>query len=171
MFNLSRLIGLFLATIDGWSQEMDWVGCVVNHLEDSVHSVYFPVCLVNTGEVVKSHHLSLLVKTCSYCPSLPQSSQTVNWVKTHFSLFSALLTLLCDTFCWLKLNTDQGENLLGPSDTQSTKPPQGLVQSELGIQFSHWKMLLCSRCYWNEAWQMIFFQVSLPLVAKEVETI
>ena len=142
MFNLSRLIGLFLATIDDWSQEMDWVGCVVNHLGDSVlvYVLSCPPCKHRRG-CKESSFESPCQNLFLLSFSLPQSSQTVNWVKTHFSLFSALLTLLCDTFCWLKLNTDQGENLLGPSDTQSTKPPQGLVQSELGIQFSHWKLL------------------------------
>lgn len=144
MFNLSRLIGLFLTTIDGWrSGEMDWVGCqlsrklfvaFINCLDifymDYKHKMCvctfkFSLRLVNTGGCKESSFESPCQNLFLLSFSLPECSQTVNWVKTHFSLFSALLTLLCDTFCWLKLNTDLGENLLRPSDTRAQSHRRG----------------------------------------------
>ena len=145
MFNLSRLIGLFLTTIDGWrSGEMDRVGCQLFRklfvafidcriLNENVMCVYcvtvytfmFSLRLVNTGGCKESSFESPCQNLFLLSFSLPECSQTVNWVKTHFSLFSALLTLLCDTFCWLKLNTNLGENLLRPSDTRAQSHRRG----------------------------------------------
>ena len=87
-----------------WSYQ-DWLPCLeYNHIIREDHKNFLD-SIVTEGDGKSTNKVQ-------------QSGAALGGVKTHFSLFSTLLTLLGDTFCWLKLNTlGWGENVaerLGP---------------------------------------------------------